>query len=188
MKPSNAYMRHYNIPTLLQIMACCLRRVKPVSEPMLPYFKINPMEYISVKTYIKCKCSHSRKYRWKCRLLNCSHFFWASMCWYQSINIFNLRHKIGFKCLLQHDYNMIAILSALGVWDQLIPPYSSYLSVELHEANNGGHVVKIFYKNDTNTDYDSAPRQLIMPGMLNASYVVHMKYKRTHIRQQIICC
>ena len=125
MKPSNAYMRHYNIPILLQIMACCLRRVKPVSEPMLPYFKINPMEYISVKTYIKCKCSHSRKYRWKCRLLNCGHFFWASKCWYQSINII-------FTYVIKSDLNVCC--SMITIWSPFFLRWACGISWYPHTA------------------------------------------------------
>ena len=36
LRPSDAYMRQYNIPTLVQIMACRMLGAKPLSEPMLP--------------------------------------------------------------------------------------------------------------------------------------------------------
>ena len=37
LRPSDAYMRQCNMPTFVQIMACCLLSTKPLSEPMLPY-------------------------------------------------------------------------------------------------------------------------------------------------------
>ena len=46
-------MHHYNIPTLLQIMACCLFGNKLLSEPMLPYCQLDPKDHISVKFYLK---------------------------------------------------------------------------------------------------------------------------------------
>ena len=60
LRPSNAYMRQYNIPTLLQIMACRLCGAKPFSETMLPYCQLDPKEHISVKLYLKFKSFHSR--------------------------------------------------------------------------------------------------------------------------------
>ena len=49
MRLSNANMHQYNIPTLLQIMACRLFGAKPLTEPMLPYCQIDPKEHISLK-------------------------------------------------------------------------------------------------------------------------------------------
>ena len=48
-RSSDAYMRQYNIPTLVQIMACRLFGAKPLSEPMLPYCQLDPREHISLK-------------------------------------------------------------------------------------------------------------------------------------------
>ena len=36
-RPSDAYVRQYNIPTLLQMMVCRPFGAKPLSEPVLPY-------------------------------------------------------------------------------------------------------------------------------------------------------
>ena len=47
--PSDTYMRQYNIPTLLQIMACRLVIVKPLSEPMLTFCQLDPKEQYSAK-------------------------------------------------------------------------------------------------------------------------------------------
>ena len=48
--PSDAYMRLYNIPTLVQIMACRLFGAKPLFEPMLPYCQLDPKEQTSTET------------------------------------------------------------------------------------------------------------------------------------------
>ena len=71
----------YNIPTLVQIMAYHLLGATPLSEPMLPYCKLDPKEHISVKFYLKFKSFHSRKCTRICRLWNGSHFALTSMCW-----------------------------------------------------------------------------------------------------------
>ena len=41
LRPCDAYMRQYHIPTLLQIMACRLIDAKPLSEPVLPYCQLD---------------------------------------------------------------------------------------------------------------------------------------------------
>ena len=70
LRPNDAYMRPYNITTLLQIMACRLFGTKPLSEAKLPYCQPDPKEHISVKFYSRFKSFHSRKCTWKCRLPN----------------------------------------------------------------------------------------------------------------------
>ena len=47
LKPSDTYMRLYNISTLLQILACRLFGAKPLTESMLPYYQLNPNEHPS---------------------------------------------------------------------------------------------------------------------------------------------
>ena len=47
LRPSDAYMREYNIPTLLRLFG-----TKPVSEPMLAYCQIDPKANIPVKFQI----------------------------------------------------------------------------------------------------------------------------------------
>ena len=50
------YMLQYNIPTLLQIMACRLfGAINPLSETMLPYCQLDHKEHISVKLYLNSK-------------------------------------------------------------------------------------------------------------------------------------
>ena len=41
MGPSDAYMRQWIMPSLVQIMACRVLGSKPLSEPILSYFYIN---------------------------------------------------------------------------------------------------------------------------------------------------
>ena len=53
LRPSDAYWHQYNIPTLVQIMACRLFCAKPLSGPMLPYCQLESKEYISVKFFIQ---------------------------------------------------------------------------------------------------------------------------------------
>ena len=79
LRPSDAYMRQYNITKLLQIMAYRLFAAKPLSEAMLPCCQLDPMEHISVKFYSKFKSFHSRKCTWKCCLGNGSNFVSASI-------------------------------------------------------------------------------------------------------------
>ena len=67
-------MCQYNIPTLLQIIACQLLGAKPLSEIILPYYQLDHKEHISVKFYLNFKSFHSRKCTWKCCLWNGGHF------------------------------------------------------------------------------------------------------------------
>ena len=47
--PSAAYMRQRIVWALVQIMACRLYCVKPLSKPMLDYYQSDPWEQSSVK-------------------------------------------------------------------------------------------------------------------------------------------
>ena len=49
LRPSDAYMRQWHKPLLVQIMACRLSGAKPLSEPMLPYYQLDHKEHNSVK-------------------------------------------------------------------------------------------------------------------------------------------
>ena len=46
---SATYMRQWTVPALVQVMACRLFGAKQLSEPMLPYFQLDPWEQISVE-------------------------------------------------------------------------------------------------------------------------------------------
>ena len=47
--PSAAYVHQWIGSALVQIMACCLFGIKPLSKTMLDYCQLNPQEQISVK-------------------------------------------------------------------------------------------------------------------------------------------
>ena len=49
LRPSDAYRHHYSKPSLVQIMAWRFLGAKPLSDPMLTYCELDPLEYISVK-------------------------------------------------------------------------------------------------------------------------------------------
>ena len=49
LRPSDAYMRQWTRPSLIQIMACRLTGAKPLSEPMPEYCLLDPWEQTSVK-------------------------------------------------------------------------------------------------------------------------------------------
>ena len=51
LRPSDAYMRQLNIPTLIQLMVCRLFGAKPLSQPMLLYCHLDPKKHISGKFY-----------------------------------------------------------------------------------------------------------------------------------------
>ena len=61
-------------------MACRLCGAKPLSEPMLDNYELDPYEQTSVKSLSKFYHFRSRKCVWKCRLRNGGHFVSASMC------------------------------------------------------------------------------------------------------------
>ena len=49
LRPSDAYIRHQTVPSSVQIKACCLVAIKPLSEPMLDYYELDPWKHTSVK-------------------------------------------------------------------------------------------------------------------------------------------
>ena len=55
LRPGDANMRHYNKPTLLQIMACRLFGARPLSEPVLQYCQLDLKEHISVTFFLNSK-------------------------------------------------------------------------------------------------------------------------------------
>jgi len=66
------------------------------------------------------------------------------------------------KVMIQaaHDNSIVAFLQVMGAWDGLVPPYASYISLELHQLANEEFNIKLFYKNDTASDVESSPVQL----------------------------
>ena len=58
LRPSDAYMRHQNKLSLVQIKDCRLTGAKPLSGPMMEYYQFDP----------------GKKCVWQCRLENGGHF------------------------------------------------------------------------------------------------------------------
>ncbi|XP_046545921.1 lysosomal acid phosphatase-like isoform X1 [Haliotis rubra] len=65
-----------------------------------------------------------------------------------------------------HDSTVVSVLSALKLYNNLIPPYTSTLFMELHEATSGVFHVELYYRNVSSTDPndDTQPHQLTIPG------------------------
>ena len=86
---SDAYMHQYNASTLVQIMACRLFGLKPLSESMLPYHQLDTKEHVSVKEFslkeMYLKMSSSAKWR----------------SFGLSLNVLIWRHEIYTKIYLQ---------------------------------------------------------------------------------------
>ena len=53
--------------------------------------------------------------------------------------------------LFQHDITLAALLSLLGVFDYVNPPYSSAVIIELYRENDT-YFVSVYYRNNTFTD------------------------------------
>ena len=65
LKPSDAYMLHWNKPSLAQIMACHLFGTKPLSETMVIFCQLDPKEQYSVKLKSKVKQIKKKKLHFK---------------------------------------------------------------------------------------------------------------------------
>ena len=80
LKLGNANIHQWDESSLLQIMAWCLTGAKPLPEPMLAYYHLDPWEQTSVKFQSKYNNFLSRKCNWNCRLLRGAMFVLPSMC------------------------------------------------------------------------------------------------------------
>uniref|UniRef100_A0AAY4B3V3 Lysosomal acid phosphatase n=1 Tax=Denticeps clupeoides TaxID=299321 RepID=A0AAY4B3V3_9TELE len=63
-------------------------------------------------------------------------------------------------CNLQHDTTVVALQTALDVFNGLQPPYASCHMFELHQEDDGSFSVAMFYRNDSTKD----PYPLTLPG------------------------
>ena len=78
LRPSDAYMHQCHIPTLLQMMACCLAGAKPFSEPMLGYCQLDLKNIVQLNLIRNSKVfiqGNVLEY-----LRTGGHFVSASMC------------------------------------------------------------------------------------------------------------
>ena len=56
--------------------------------------------------------------------------------------------------ILQHDTTVAALLSAMGVFNDISPPYAAMAIVELYQNTSGSYFVKLYYKNSTTNSSD----------------------------------
>ena len=75
LRPSDAFMRQYNLATLVQIMACRLLGAKPSSEPMLPYCQLDHNE-----TYFSEIIFKIQNFSFKEMHLKMSSAKWQALC------------------------------------------------------------------------------------------------------------
>ncbi|XP_063222138.1 lysosomal acid phosphatase-like [Bacillus rossius redtenbacheri] len=68
-----------------------------------------------------------------------------------------------------HDYNLVALLSALNVWEGKEPCFSSCVLIELRLNNYNEHVVTVSYKNSTS----EPPQVLQVPGCRSIACPYH---------------
>lgn len=70
----------------------------------------------------------------------------------------NHNSSVKFYMFSGHDTTVAALLSTLGLFNQLSPPYAAMDIIELHQ-NSEGYYVNILYKNETDKAYN-----LTVPG------------------------
>lgn len=51
-----------------------------------------------------------------------------------------------------HDVSVCALLSSMGAYNWLIPPYASCAMIDLYREKDGSYFVKFSYRNDSNSD------------------------------------
>jgi len=71
-----------------------------------------------------------------------------------------LNISTGMYAYTAHDTTMTALLTALGVYNGIVPRYATAIMLEL-SANNGQNFVQVVYLNDTTT---YQPYTLVLPG------------------------
>ena len=74
-KPSEAYLSHWTMPLLVQVMACRLLDAKPLSEPIFGSLLIRQLEQISVQFHSNYQIYHWRKRVWQFQHLGTWHWY-----------------------------------------------------------------------------------------------------------------
>ena len=74
LRPSDAYVRHQNRPTLVQIKVCRLISTKPLFDTRLAYCQLDHWEIYLSEIRIKMQQFYWRKWLWKCRLQSGAYF------------------------------------------------------------------------------------------------------------------
>ena len=112
---SDAFMRQWNVASLVQIMACRLFGDNQFSEPVMVYWQLDPKEHFSMKFYLKFKSFHSRKCIWKCHLQK-----WRPSC--IGLNVLR-RYTCGTRAV--HIWCNVSALH--DNWYKLVRQIESYL-------------------------------------------------------------
>ena len=68
---------------------------------------------------------------------------------------------MGVFTLLQHDTTVASYLSALGIFNNISPPYTSTVLTELFNTS-GQFFVKVWYRNDSAVHAELF--QMVIPG------------------------
>ncbi|XP_063158108.1 prostatic acid phosphatase-like [Candoia aspera] len=63
-----------------------------------------------------------------------------------------------------HSMTIVALQTALGVYNQFLPPYAACHIFELYEENSGYYTIEMYYRNSTVDE----PHPLILPGCSKA--------------------
>ena len=74
LRPSDMYRNQYTMPSLVQVIACCLFGTQPLSETMLAYWWLDTWEQISVKCESQCNNFKAKIWSWKCCMQFPMHF------------------------------------------------------------------------------------------------------------------
>jgi len=101
--------------------------------------------------------------------LNCPEWFFAEYrldfdeqsSFIFTTHVFTCAYVYLCCVVMQHDSTVAALLSAMGVFNNLAPPYASQVIVELFNTS-GQFSVKVWYRNDS--EPSAEPSQMIIPG------------------------
>ena len=135
-----------NWSSLVQIMACRLVGAKPLSEPILEYCWLDPLEQNSVKSRSQFKRFDSRKRVWKC-LEDDDHIVSASM---SRKKCFDNHYSLSSDC---HSYRQPLIRGNFGVFRG-----RNWMSNAAWDAV--GRTLLVIHKMTTHRDYRTSGKRL----------------------------
>lgn len=77
-----------------------------------------------------------------------------------------LSNVFGIFYLFQHDTTLAALMHSLKVFNNISPPYTACLIMELHQKTDGEYFIRLLYKNSTTNlnNYMKEPHLLTIPG------------------------
>ncbi|XP_039192004.1 prostatic acid phosphatase [Crotalus tigris] len=80
------------------------------------------------------------------------------------INVTKCKNRYKMIMYSAHDMTIIALQIALGVYNQLLPPYAATHIFELYKEDNGSYTIEMYYRNSTAVE----PHLLTLPGCTKA--------------------